>query len=359
MVVGLSITTMASTAAKPRPLETFPTELLLRIFSFAANNFDPKQEPSINDGNSSPWSKDLRVKKRIVRVCKKWRGVALPGLYHRVYLHRVGQLCALVRVLEESAGEKQESSGYCGWVQHIHGALLHCSELGDGLRQKNTEIVVPFCSSLTTFSWKTLWVVSEPEDIHGHPSSNDSSIIRLICPPTRSLQKPIFQSTISSLRTLAFSLDSLSLLPDQSSCAFLSTATFDNLEDLTCEAMVSPAIWSLDFVSSSFRMPGLRSLTISVPLHAPARELGGREVASIFRVLEHHGQRLTALVLDTLSVIQNAGENVKEILSLCPNLESLRCSDRVFLAIETLDTPFRPLRKLELLTRDTKQLAAA
>jgi len=78
------------------------------------------------------------------------------------------------------------------------------------------------------------------------------------------------------------------------------------------------------------------------------RELKGRELASILRVLEHHGQRLTSLVLDTLSVLQNTGKNVKDILLLCPILESFRCSDRVFSAIDALYTPFLPLRKLEL-----------
>ncbi len=43
------------------------------IFDLAANHFDPRKAlgPSIDIGNDSPWSKDLRMKKALVRVWQK------------------------------------------------------------------------------------------------------------------------------------------------------------------------------------------------------------------------------------------------------------------------------------------------
>jgi len=97
-------------------------------------------------------------------------------------------------------------------------------------------------------------------------------------------------------------------------------------------------------------MPNIRSLTISIPWYAPIYmlELGEGEVASIIRVLEHHGLRLTSLALDTLHSHLNMGKTVKDVLTLCPNLEVLRCTDCALSAIAVLDAPFLPLRKLEL-----------
>lgn len=77
-------------------------------------------------------------------------------------------------------------------------------------------------------------------------------------------------------------------------------------------------------------------------------EFGEREVASIIRVLEHHGLRLNSLALDIVHGHLNMGKTVKDVLTLCPNLEVLRCTNRASSAIAALDAPFLPLRKLEL-----------
>ncbi len=82
-----------------------------------------ERSPRSISGNCSPWSKDLRVKKALVCVCKNWRILALPYLYSRIYLHRVGQLCALVRVLEESS-RGYDGTGYSSHVHHIHGRFF-------------------------------------------------------------------------------------------------------------------------------------------------------------------------------------------------------------------------------------------
>ena len=84
-------------------MRTFPEEILLYVFSYATNHWDSERhEPSIDIGASSPWSKDLRTKKALARVCKSWRRIATPFLYERVFLHRIGQLVSLVKVAEGS-----------------------------------------------------------------------------------------------------------------------------------------------------------------------------------------------------------------------------------------------------------------
>ncbi len=63
-----------------------PAEVLLYIFDFATDDFDPRRQGPTIDVGDSPWSTTLRMKKAIVCVCKKWRTVAIPDLYRRVLL---------------------------------------------------------------------------------------------------------------------------------------------------------------------------------------------------------------------------------------------------------------------------------
>lgn len=49
----------------PSPSQSFPTKILLHIFAFASNCFNPSQEPSIDVGNRSRRSKDFRIKKAV------------------------------------------------------------------------------------------------------------------------------------------------------------------------------------------------------------------------------------------------------------------------------------------------------
>ncbi len=140
--------------AQRKPL---PAEVLLCIFDLAVGDFDPRKEPrpSIDIGNNSPWSKDLRMKKALVRVCKSWRIVAMPYLYCRVYLHRVGQLCALVKVLENSS-RRRDSTGYSFWVHHVHGRFLVPTSW-ETVYYKNAIRLLTLCTSTRSFFWTITW----------------------------------------------------------------------------------------------------------------------------------------------------------------------------------------------------------
>ncbi len=182
-------------------LEMFPAEVLLHIFDFAVDHFDQRKEPSIDIGNCSPWSKDLRVKKALVCVCKNWRILALPYLYSRIYLHRVGQLCALVRVLEESSSG-HDGTGYSSHVHHIHGRFFVPGSW-ETVYYKNVIQLLTLCASTRSFSWKIAWGSPIPWRCESsHPISAQCSSVSLI----RHSQLSLLPS-FSSLQKLTLPLD--------------------------------------------------------------------------------------------------------------------------------------------------------
>ena len=113
-----------------------PTEILQMIFSFAAVStameaIHPRLDPllsahdemlhsngvanleSMEDampriavGSSSRWALLLRLRKSLVLVCRSWYIAGIHDLYEHVYIHRVGQLPALVRTLEQSISDQ-------------------------------------------------------------------------------------------------------------------------------------------------------------------------------------------------------------------------------------------------------------
>ncbi len=327
-------------------LERFPAEVLLYIFDFATDDFDPRrQEPTIDVGDS-PWSTTLRMKKAIVCVCKKWRTVAIPDLYRRVYLHRIGQLCALVKMLKEYSG-----AGYSSWVHHVHGQFyVHPS--WEAVYFKSVVRLLSLCPSIRTFSWKIAW--------GGHrrclwggagadPLSPRNPLISLML-----LTRPSLQPTLNSLRKLTFTLDRRTeqvILIENSVDPML---TFTNLEDLMCEATEPDLLEGFNFVSDSFIIPKLQHLTIQIPL-MPRDHLSDVEVGFIFKILESHGEKLTSLALDLLSVVVKTSRSVGNILQYTPNLRSLRCSSLTFTPIDAATSiptaaPFTKLEKLEIFT---------
>ena len=56
-----------------------PPEILLQIFHFAANDYDPNGDFGVEITHSRSWITDLRTKKAVIRVCKTWRDVGMEG----------------------------------------------------------------------------------------------------------------------------------------------------------------------------------------------------------------------------------------------------------------------------------------
>ncbi len=191
------------------------------------------------------------MKKALVRVCKSWRIIAMPLLYHRVYLHRVGQLCALVKVLEDSS-RGHDGTGYSSWVRHVHGRFLVPTSW-ETVYYKNVIRLLTLCTSTRSFSWAIEWEMpSLRRSGSGHPRSPQYSTINLLRYSQPSML-PIFRS----LQKLTFTLDESS----QQQIIFIDvrdTFAFQNLEHLTCELTKSEFLESLTVVSQSFLIPKLQ-----------------------------------------------------------------------------------------------------
>lgn len=198
----------------------FPDEILFNVLEFAANHHvdTSLQEPSIDVGNCSAWSKDLRFKKGLLRVCKRWRIVANPLIYDRIFVHRIGQLVALVRDLEER--------GKGPLVRHIYGRLLVLPPW-ENVYFKYITRLLELCDSARTFAWVAIWDHLKIEPVSArcstvnfmlHASPSAQTTLKSICKLTISLNRPI-QDT-----------NGQSHVPEDT-----SKITFDGLEDLTCE----------------------------------------------------------------------------------------------------------------------------
>ncbi|KLO08349.1 hypothetical protein SCHPADRAFT_612414 [Schizopora paradoxa] len=322
-------------------MRALPEEILFYIFSFATNHYDSERhEPSVDIGNASPWSQDLRTKKALVRVCKSWCRIASSFLYDRVYLHRIGQLVALVKVLEGTSQGDGEKSSYGHLVHHIHGRL-YVPKHWENAYFKYTARLLEICNTAQTFAWAPVWQFPRKEPVYDR-----SSTVKLML-----LSVPSIDSTLRSLRKLSFAVNTnimpSSLIPEAEADPKL---VFDNLEDLTCEALESAHLRGLFYVSSSFVMPSIKKLSIIAP---PEEENNPtiEEYPCVFDVLETHGAKLSTLVLDVRWVTEGLVKSIGDVLKLTPTLQELQISTLVFEALppeSTFPGPFQNLQKLVL-----------
>ncbi|EMD41436.1 hypothetical protein CERSUDRAFT_90001 [Gelatoporia subvermispora B] len=83
-------------------ISSLPVELLQLIFAFAVPP-SAYLDWSLCAQQHSPWLLTLRLKKRLIRVCKLWRLLATSMLYEEVALRRAGQILALARTIRDDA----------------------------------------------------------------------------------------------------------------------------------------------------------------------------------------------------------------------------------------------------------------
>ncbi|KLO08035.1 hypothetical protein SCHPADRAFT_624509 [Schizopora paradoxa] len=324
-----------SSLQEPRSIERLPDEILFSVFALVANHhFDPsRQEPSIVVGDCSTWSKDLRFKKALLRVCKRWRIIATPFLYDRVFVHRIGQLVGLVKVLE--------GCGYAPLVHHVHGRLVvfpHYEEL----YYKYIIRMLELCGSTRTFSWVAAW---------GHPNTEPLSA-RCLTVNLMLHASPSIHSTLKSLRKLTFSLDQPLQKGQASDSGSDLKLTFENLEELTCEASHFEHIEGLSFVSSAFVISRIKKIAINVPPYSPETlTLRVADRQFIYGLLESHGAKLSSLTLDFTWMWRITPSCVSSILNLTPNLQELQISTFAFVAFDSSNVsagPFPNLEKIRL-----------
>ncbi|KLO11659.1 hypothetical protein SCHPADRAFT_998732 [Schizopora paradoxa] len=327
-------TTTTESSSYPETLH-IPDEILFDVLELAANyHLDLSlQEPSIGVGNCSAWSKDLRFKKGLLRVCKRWRILATPLIYDRIFVHRIGQLVALIRDLEER--------GKGPLVHHIHGRLLVLPPW-ENVYVKYIIRLLELCNSARTFSWVAIWEHPKIERISARCSTVNFMLHA----------SPSIHSTLRSLRKLTISLNRpLQQHTNEQSHVSEDTSklTFDNLEELTCEASDPAHVEGLSLVSSSFDTPQLKKLTIRAP--PDENYLSVRDPKSVYDALGSHGARLTSLKLDLDWSSHSESRCISSVLNLTPHLQELEITSFTFKAFDpnnVLVGPFPNLRKLTL-----------
>ncbi len=217
MTTNLSSQSVVESQQKPTLLQTFPADVLLYIFDFAANHFDPRQqEPTIDVGDCSPWSMDLRMKKDLVRVCRNWRIVATRYLYHRIYLHRIGHLCALAKVLEESASGHDGGADYSSCVHHVH-MQFYVHPSWEAVYFKSFVSLLKLCTSARSLSWRITWDGAGVDPVLARCSTLNFTL----------LSQPSLRSTLSSLQKLTLALDKPTHQDTISNNDVKATLTFD------------------------------------------------------------------------------------------------------------------------------------
>ncbi|KLO11661.1 hypothetical protein SCHPADRAFT_461794 [Schizopora paradoxa] len=338
----MDATTTTATDAASSPSSSseklqLPDEILFNVLEFAANHHLDlsHQEPSVDVGNCSAWSKDLRFKKGLLRVCKRWRIIATPILYDRIFVHRIGQLVVLVKTLEDG--------GRGPLVHHIHGRLLVLPPW-ENVYFKYIIRLLELCDSTRTFSWVAIW---------GHPKIDP---ISARCSTVNFMlhASPSIQSTLRSLRKLTISLNR----PLQQHASGQSQVseddvklTFESLEDLTCEVSDPAHVEGLSLISSSFDTPKLKKLTIRAPPDKSYLRISDPKF--VFEVLGSHGAKLRSLKLDLFS--RNESRCISSLLNLTPLLQELEITRLAFKAFNPESVvvgPFPHLQKLILLISD-------
>jgi len=92
--------------------------ILRNIVHFALSDFfDPtlngfERPVFLSRQHERKWTASVRFLKPFLLVCRSWNVVGTQALYYRVHLGRVGQLCGLVRTLEES--QENTKTRTCG-----------------------------------------------------------------------------------------------------------------------------------------------------------------------------------------------------------------------------------------------------
>ncbi|KAI5121360.1 hypothetical protein M0805_000668 [Coniferiporia weirii] len=320
---------------EPRPnasaVSRLPPEILLLIFS----EFDwGRSEPSVPAGSDCPWFQYIRTKKTLLLVCHSWWNVACPSLYSLVYLHRVGQLSALVRTLEESASTSHQSPrlGFGRWVDHIRSEF-YVPQMWEDVYRANMLRLVALCQSVRTLVHKPIW------DDHIILSQN-LGLLRIIdtkrslpCLRDLDLGESILATESANLHWLS-SFPNLTRLrltityPRHVPLAVSPTickVSLPNLQVLECEVRSSGAYDDIKVISSHWNLPALQHLAVELAWSWTSR--GSRQDQILLQPIESlcaaHGAHLRSIRIDNRPCHTVFAHDLAHVLRLCPKLERL------------------------------------
>lgn len=304
-------------------LQNAPEEILLHILSMACS-FDPSEStPSIDIGWQSPWAMDLRIKKSLVRVCRSWYITFTPELYRTVYIHRIGQLCALAHTLEESVPRTSDTGtipstrpktlvqNIAKYVQHLYGCFQCFPTWTDVYRTSLIRILVN-CQKLQSISWNPRW------EMRGlSPQLTLPLIIQQLFYPDTEMKAPELLSRISVLFDLhCEDTDVIGGIPVLLPC----------VKDLHCEAPNGASLAGLHTISAVWLLPKLVNFSVRVSEYLNPN---GEEIESLLLALQTFGKTLEHFTItspfpfNTRTVVPSEGLGVNDILDCCPSLRSL------------------------------------
>lgn len=324
------------------PFNTVPPEVLLNIFKCGIQDdafyVRCTNEPFFYAVETSTWKEDMSFKRTIVLVCRSWRDIGMRVLYEHVHLHSIGQLCALVKTLEESLADIErkpasvvsakttrsrqpeiaiDAGGYGRWIQHVHCHIFIPRECED-VYVKLTERFFILCRPLLTVSWCPYWRLREAPSI-------EASFLHIL-----GLDITKHSSRADSLRHLSLTLD---IVPtDQKLHMWMSRfdGVFKTLESLTCDVVSFSALKGLGVVACAWAMPKLEHLAVrfSTPTYIPSRT--SFNIFYIRLAIKNYGSQLLSFELDSALCVGTLPISLEETLRRCPRLKHFKLSTYAF-----------------------------
>ncbi|RPD54978.1 hypothetical protein L226DRAFT_613557 [Lentinus tigrinus ALCF2SS1-7] len=314
----------------PRTQE-LPSDIIAAILDALVAVSPPyEHKPDIVLGPRSPWMDHIRFQKGLTLVCKAWWEPATRVLYNRVVLRRMGQITAFARTLSET------NVGY-DFARHVkHIALHDCAILNpfSDVVLEDLRFVLRRCTAVQSFTVAPH--MSYSSGMWRLPGSS----LDIGWMSQESLRSLVRKGPIANLRHLELPLDRKSrlaivelyhilfetkqLLSLKLELLDFRTPPEDDVELSTLPTLSLPLLCELqfstrceiftDWVTSSCKMPNLRSLTLtksdSIPLS----------------FLEAHGGRLTYINCNNFdSQLPNSNHltDLRSLAETCPMVEHL------------------------------------
>lgn len=300
----------------------------------------PFMEPSLTSGPHSPWCEDLRMRKGLTRVCKRWRPVALHFLYRDVTLRRAGQLFTFARTVQAS------NLAIAPLVRAVSFALYTWPELdADHMQSLISQFaadVLKLCPKLSTLRFAPDFlnhyfgtnIFSSTED-----DERFAAALRGVGPRISALHFDDIHSSISS-RPFTYPVQFISLFPNLRSVTWSVDDTngtekyfalrFEKLEELKLDLQSDTVQFQLRSVAS-WDLPVLKRVGVRFSMKAADVKDSANGLYAFF---ESHGANLRELTLsgstlwttitDPSASLDPAHGIMKtvtdRILALCPEL---------------------------------------
>ena len=332
--------------------QAIPLELITHILSlFNKDATDGRHtEPAIAFGEQNTWQVTLNNRKNFLLVCRSWWFIGHPDLYRHIYIHRVGQLCALVRTLKtaslRSPGDLRVPLDYASLIKRVDGRFFIPHDWEE-VYKANAADLFSMCTSLQTLSWTPLFeffAYDSPDRVPGCLGLRTSS------------QLPLLQH----LKKLTFNAQNTTF----TSFEAYPPISFAGVEDLTCEILYPAELtWDLHLLinaldAESWKVPSLRRLTLRMELNQKGYSgFLWQEFRCVGRLLKKIGTHLTFLDIKLKAycpISRPEGPmqlySVFDVLKHCPVLEELRYPCHNFLAFGhgKMTKPYKSLQRVLL-----------